>query len=174
MTSGTLPKPFLRLYLNTKCFNVVCSIRTPCKIWKVKLWKKNFFYLNDNLIVSMNKSKQYTEVCTRNFWCFTFFFFITQVKSTPGMDFKMSRRESTSFKIAQSAKRAITPNYCHTYRSCQAVFWLATKKTTPQIIHLDLIPSVVQSHGHRTNERFNSCCGLIVWGAKTSPYILVV
>lgn len=72
-------------------------------------------YLNDNLIVSMNKSKHNTQKSALEIFGVLHFFFITHVKSTPGIDFKMSRRESTSFKIAQSAKRAITPNYCHTY-----------------------------------------------------------
>lgn len=44
----------------------------------------------------------------------------------------------------------------------------------PENIYLDLIPTIVESHRHRTNKRFHSGCGLIVGCAKTPLDILVV
>ena len=41
-------------------------------------------------------------------------------------------------------------------------------------VELNLIPALVKSHGHRANERFYSCCALIVGGAESSTHILIV
>ena len=41
-------------------------------------------------------------------------------------------------------------------------------------VELNLIPPVVESHGHRADEGFNSGCGLVIGGSEPSPHILVV
>lgn len=41
-------------------------------------------------------------------------------------------------------------------------------------IELDLVPAFIQSHWHGANERFHSCCGLVVGCAEPSPDVLVI
>lgn len=41
-------------------------------------------------------------------------------------------------------------------------------------VELDLVPSLVQSHGHGTNERLDTSCRLVVTGPKPSPHVLVI
>ena len=41
-------------------------------------------------------------------------------------------------------------------------------------VKLDLIPTLIQSHRHGTDERFHSSCALIVWSSEPSSHILIV
>jgi hypothetical protein len=41
-------------------------------------------------------------------------------------------------------------------------------------VELDLVPALVQTHRHSTDERLHSSCGLIVRGPETPTNILVV
>ncbi len=41
-------------------------------------------------------------------------------------------------------------------------------------IELNLIPSVIQSHRHRTDERSDSRCALVVTRTKPTLYVLIV
>lgn len=41
-------------------------------------------------------------------------------------------------------------------------------------VELDLVPSVVQSHWHRTDERTDPCCALVVTRTKPTLYVLIV
>ena len=41
-------------------------------------------------------------------------------------------------------------------------------------VELNLVPPFVQSHRHRANERFYSCCALVVRSSETSAHILVI
>ena len=48
--------------------------------------------------------------------------------------------------------------------------------TTSEVtqIELNLIPSLIQSHRHRTNERLHSSFALVVRGTESAAHILVV
>ena len=41
-------------------------------------------------------------------------------------------------------------------------------------VELNLIPAFVETHGHSTDERFYSCCTLVVTGSETSSHVLVI
>ena len=41
-------------------------------------------------------------------------------------------------------------------------------------VELDLVPTLIEPHRHRTYERFNSGCSLVIRRSKSSPDILVV
>lgn len=41
-------------------------------------------------------------------------------------------------------------------------------------IELNLVPAIVQTHGHRTNERLYTGRALVVRGSESPSYILVV
>lgn len=41
-------------------------------------------------------------------------------------------------------------------------------------VELNLVPPLVQSHWHGTNERFYSCSGLVVWSSEPSSDIFVI
>ena len=41
-------------------------------------------------------------------------------------------------------------------------------------VELDLVPPLVKSHWHCTNERFHSRCGLVVGGPKSAAHVLVI
>jgi len=41
-------------------------------------------------------------------------------------------------------------------------------------VELDLIPAFIKTHGHGTNERFYSCCALVVTSSESSSNILVI
>ena len=41
-------------------------------------------------------------------------------------------------------------------------------------VELDLVPAIVQSHGHRTDEGLHPCRALVVAGPEAPPYILVI
>jgi len=41
-------------------------------------------------------------------------------------------------------------------------------------VELDLVPSIVQPHGHGADEGLDSGCALVVAGTESPPYILVI
>ena len=41
-------------------------------------------------------------------------------------------------------------------------------------VELNLIPAFIETHGHSTNERFYSCCTLVVTGSEASSHILII
>jgi len=41
-------------------------------------------------------------------------------------------------------------------------------------VELDLVPSIIQSHGHGADEGLHSCCALVVAGSEPPPHILVI
>jgi len=41
-------------------------------------------------------------------------------------------------------------------------------------VELDLVPALVESHRHRTDERFHTSCGLIVRCAESSSDIFII
>ena len=41
-------------------------------------------------------------------------------------------------------------------------------------VELDLIPSLIKSHGHCANEWLDSCCRLIVGGSESSSNTLII
>ena len=41
-------------------------------------------------------------------------------------------------------------------------------------VELDLIPALIQPHGHCANEGLNACCRLVVGGAEPAAHILVI
>ena len=41
-------------------------------------------------------------------------------------------------------------------------------------IELNLIPSIIQTHGHRANEGLDACRGLIVAGTETAANVSIV
>ena len=41
-------------------------------------------------------------------------------------------------------------------------------------VKLNLVPALIQSHWHGTNERFDSGCWLVVWSSESSADIFVI
>jgi len=41
-------------------------------------------------------------------------------------------------------------------------------------VELDLVPAFIESHRHRTDERLDARCALVVAGTESSTYVLVV
>lgn len=41
-------------------------------------------------------------------------------------------------------------------------------------VELDLVPALVQAHGHGTDEGLDPGCGLVIRGSKSSSYVLIV
>ena len=61
---------------------------------------------------------------------------------------------------------------CHS----QSLYVVATVCSSREIgqVELDLIPALVQSHGHCADEGLHSCCWLIVRCSESSSYIFVI
>ena len=53
---------------------------------------------------------------------------------------------------------------------------VGTVSTTGEIrqVELDLVPSLIESHGHGANERLDTGSGLVVGSSESSAYVLVI